>query len=128
MLLVLKKDGLGWATQMEGVLERYGLERDWEKIKKMEARTWKTADVETTEKMNKETILQMCQGRNGEKTKTKMIIPILKSDNYQRRPFYSVINRTKPKVRILIMSMFGMRMCNKNFKCGAGEGKCRTTV
>ena len=70
MLLLLKKDGLGWAAQMERVLERYGLERDWEKIKKMEARTWKTAVVETTEKMNKETILQMCQGRNGEKTKT----------------------------------------------------------
>ena len=53
-----------------------------------------------------------------------MIIPILKSDNYQRRPFSSVINRKKPKARILIMSMFGMLMCNKNFKCGAGEGKC----
>ena len=34
MLLVLKKDGLGWAAQMERVLERYGLERDWERSRK----------------------------------------------------------------------------------------------
>ena len=27
---------------------------------------------------------------------------------------------------MLIMSMFGMLRCNKNFKCGFGEGICRT--
>ena len=49
----------------------------------------------------------------------------LRSAEFERCPLNSVINRTKTKARMLIMSLFGMLKCAKNFKCGLGGTECR---
>ena len=68
MLLVLKENEIGWAAQMNKTLERYGLEMNWGKIREMTVISWKAEVTTKTEEKHKEILLQMCHGRNGEKT------------------------------------------------------------
>ena len=124
MLLVLKENEIGWAAQMNKTLERYGLEMNWGKIREMTVISWKAEVTTKTEEKHKEILLQMCHGRNGEKTKTKMIIERLKSDNYSRRPLSSVMNGCILRTRTVVMSMFGMLKCTNNFKSGLGRAEC----
>ena len=124
MLLVLKENEIGWAAQMNKTLERYGLEKNWEKIREMTVNSWKAEVATKTEEMHKEILLQMCHGRNGEKTKSKMIIDRLKSENYVRKPLSSVMNGCKLKARTVMMSMLGMLKCTNNFKSGLGKAQC----
>ena len=67
----------------------------------------------------------MCQGKDNEKTKTRYVMKRLKSAKFERGPLNSVLNRTKSKARMLIMSLFGMLKCAKNFKYGLGGAECR---
>ena len=125
MLLVLKRNGIGWAAQIDKMLERYCLESDWQKIAEMTVVSWKAAILKTIEDKNKNTLLQMCQGRDKAKTKTRYVLNKLGSDEFERRPLNGVLDTTKPKARMLIMSLFGMLKCAKNFKCGLGDANCR---
>ena len=66
---------------------------DWETISNMTLSSWKTLVEETTESMNKTELIDMCYSKNGEKTKTKLIISRLKSDDYVRQPLSNIFNK-----------------------------------
>ena len=124
MLLVLKENEIGWAAQMNKTLERYGLEKNWVKIQERTVINWKAEVATKTEEKHKEILLQMCHSRNGEKTKTKMIVKGLKLENYVRGPLSSVMNGCILRARTVVMSMFGMLKCTKNYKSGLGNAEC----
>ena len=62
----------------------------------------------------------MCQGKNGEKMKTKHLLPKLKAEGYVRAPVMEVLNKCQYLSRAYIMSMFRMLDCGSNFKIGHG--------
>ena len=126
MLLVLRNNGIGWAAQMDNLLEKYSLEGDWKKIAEMTVGSWKAAVVMSTEEVNKQTLLQMCQGREKEKTKTVFVAKKLKSVEYKRSPHEGILNSTKSRARVTIMGLFGMLKCANNYKSGQGGNECRT--
>ena len=86
MLFVLKKTDIGWASQINQKLDEYNLETSWEKIAKESYVRWKNNFLTATEKRNKELLIDMCLSKKGEKTKTKLLIDKLRSDDYKRRP------------------------------------------
>ena len=76
--------------------------------------------------MNKIKLVNMCHGKNKEKTKTKLVLQRVSLDDYVRQPLSSVFNKTKFKARVQIMCMFGMLKCARNFKHGHGGDRCST--
>ena len=72
--------------------------------------------TEVTDKRNKEELLKMCYGRNGEKTKTKKLIEVIKADSYIRAPRMDILNKCRFRSKVQIMSMFRMLKCATNFK------------
>ena len=125
MLLVLKKNDIGWASQINRKLDEYGLDTSWKNIENLTFPLWKTTVTAATELMNKEKLKEMCSGAKGVKSKTRFVINALESDTYERRPLFHVLNRGSLQARALIMGMFGMLQCAKNFKSGNGGGECR---
>ena len=118
MLLVLNNNGIGWAKQINKLLEQYGLENDWEKISIHSVSSWESLVSKATEIKNKEKLIEMCHGVHGEKTKTKRLLYELVSESYERKPLLSVFRKSRLKARAQIMSMFGMLQCANNFKFG----------
>ena len=70
MLLILKKNDIGWASQINRKLEEYQLEKSWDKIADTPLASWKNKVISATETMNKDKLIEMCNGAKGEKTKT----------------------------------------------------------
>ena len=125
MLFVLKKNDLGWARQIDRKLEEYELERSWENIADATFSAWKNTVITATEQMNREKLIDMCNGVKGEKTKTIFVHDVLKSDVYERKPMPSILKRNKLQARVQLMALFGMLDCANNFKCGNGGKDCR---
>ena len=93
MLFVLRKTGIGWASQINRKLDEYGLETSWDKIAKEPLAGWKNAVLKATEKRNKEIMIEMCYSRKREKTKTRYMLDRLKSDDYERKPLAVILRR-----------------------------------
>ena len=125
MLLILKKNDIGWASQINRKLEEYQLEKSWDKIADTPLASWKNKVISATETMNKDKLIEMCNGAKGEKTKTKFVHDALKSDTYKRKPMFSILKRNKLEARVQLMGMFGMLNCARNFKSGNGGNICR---
>ena len=125
MLLVLKSNGIGWAKQIEKLLDKYGLENNWETISSQTIPQWKKLVTDATEKKNTETLVEMCYSKKGEKTKTKRLVEILESETYQRKPHMGIFQKSRLKARVYVMSMFGMLQCANNFKFGYGDNRCK---
>ena len=125
MLLVLNNNGIGWASQINKLLEQYGLETDWIKISSQSVAGWKTAVAKAVEIKNKEKLIEMCHGAKGEKSKTKGLLNELMREEYKRTAYKSVFKKNRLKARVQIMSMFGMLECSKNYKNGYGGNICR---
>ena len=111
---------------MDKLLNLYKLPQDWDAISDMPLGNWKNAVENSTEQKNKEELLEMCTGKDGERTKSKLVISRLKLDDYIQKPLPSVMNETKSKARTQIMAMFGMLKCAYNFKYGHGGHMCGT--
>ena len=124
MLLVLKKNDIGWARQINKLLEAYKLETCWEEIANKTPTAWKTAVIKETEIRNKEKLVLMCQSVKGEKSKTKRVLHELMSDNYERKALPNLFRKSRFKCRVQIMTMFGMLQCSKNYKYGYGGDGC----
>ena len=89
-LLDLQDRNIGWAKQIKGIIESWGVEGNWDTIKIKTYRTWKKEVEEVAEKKNKEKIMEDClnkkRGESTYKTKTKMIVPLLENPDYLRKP------------------------------------------
>ena len=59
-LSALRQHNIGWAKQVDGNLEEWSLETDWNIIKTKSANGWKRQVYETAEKINKDRILEEC--------------------------------------------------------------------
>ena len=71
MFYCLKQDNIGWAKQMEYLLEEYKLDYTYNEIADMTKQAWKKKVAEVTEKKNKERMVEMCHDGQKEKNKNK---------------------------------------------------------
>ena len=118
MLNSLENDDIGWPSQINKKLEEYDLRYSWNQIKDMTFANWKRLVTATTEKKNKEKLIELCHDRNGEKTETKYILERLKEKTYVRGPRMDILSKSRYKSRVHLMSIFGMLDCAKNYKFG----------
>lgn len=128
-LLALKAHNIGWAKQIEELLETWGLEQNWNEIKQKPFPVWKSEVKVATELKNKDRIKEECEKthRGESKTKTKTIHALnsINSDNYIRKPDHYIDNNSSIlHTRALIMGRFGMLTCANNFSHGHGSKLC----
>ena len=64
MLNCMEGDDIGWANQIDKKLEKYNISYSWNEIRNMKFSQWKRLVTMSTEKMNKEKLINMCY--NGE--------------------------------------------------------------
>ena len=86
---------------------------------------WKKEVTQVTEKKKREKLIEMCITRNGDGSKTKDLLTILRDDGYVRRPLLAILNKSSYLCRAQIMSLYGMLDCGKNFKTGYRGENCR---
>ena len=60
----MEGDDIGWANQIDKKLEKYNISYSWNEIRNMKFSQWKRLVTMSTEKMNKEKLINMCY--NGE--------------------------------------------------------------
>ena len=54
---------IGWAKQIKGIIESWGLEENWEVIKTKRYNLWKREVEQAAEKKNKEKIQDDCMSK-----------------------------------------------------------------
>ena len=118
MFQCLLSDNIGWAKQMSKTMDEYGIEETYDEITKMSNHAWKKKITLVTESKNKEALIELCLGRNGEKTKTKGLLQKLKTSTYERKPCMKTLGKTRMQARTRIMSEFHMLDCANNYKMG----------
>ena len=127
-LYAIKDHNIGWARQILGILETWGLEEDWNSIKQKTYNTWKSEVHKAAEKKNRDKIREDCliktRGEEKMKTKTKTIIPQLDASEFQRKPEYFMDENNKLIARAYIMGRYGMLQCASNFSTGYGGKIC----
>ena len=124
MFYCLLRDDIGWARQMNKTLEEYGVKEDISEIEKLSKNAWKKIVQTVTEKRNREDLIELCIGRNKEKTKTKVLLKRLRSDTYERKPCMKTLEKTRILARTRIMSEFYMLDCATNYKVGYRGVNC----
>ena len=130
-LMVLKELNHEWARQMDDLLERWGLERDWENIQANPKNHWKKKVKEAAEIMNKEKIREECgariRGEVKQKTrKTRTIESVIDDSEYRRKPDEFIVNHQSISfARAYIMGRYGMLDCANNFSNKYGGKMCR---
>ena len=91
-LLTLKEYGIGWARQLDNILETWGLEKDWEVIRQKPFMEWKRMVASAAEKRNnvrlREECETLCRGEATKKKKTVFVLKKLDSPDYKRQPDY----------------------------------------
>ena len=123
MLDALEKYNIGWAKQIKELLEAWGLEQEWESIRKKPFLVWKTEVNAAAEKRNIGKLREECEstsrGETREKTKTKYVLKSLDSSTYQRKPD-SFITRYQfiLYTRTLVMGRYGMLKCASTSRLG----------
>ena len=128
LLRTLDEKQYGWAGMIREKLAAYGLEEDWDVIKKKTKAHWKR-DVKMAAKLKqRSTLLEECHasgnGARKEKTKTKSIIYELENDNNVTDDLNPVMKLDRKFAKCIIMSRYGMLKCGKNFKTGLGSDVC----
>ena len=121
----LCRDDIGWVKQIKQTLLNYGFKKTFDEIKSIPFRKWKNQVTKAADQKNKERLLEMCTGRNGEKKKTSKIAEKLKNDSYIRVPCMDIINRSRYRSKVQIMSMYSMLNCASNFKNGYKTIDCQ---
>ena len=127
MLEVLDKLGIGWSKNIRIKLETYGLEQDWDKIRKMTKNEWKRLVTRAVEKRNKERLIEECHQENGEpKEKTKHMLEELNREKFARSPSSAFKSMNRNQMRIILIARYGMLDCGKNYHHKYGSKLCRT--
>ena len=67
----------------------------------------------------------MCSMEKGEKTKTKFVAEILKSEFYERKPYGRILEKDSLRAKAQIMGMCGMLECAQNFRHMFGGHDCK---
>ena len=128
-LEALKNRQIGWAKQINEILDSWGLNPDWEVIKSKSKSEWKREVSAAAEKANKEQILRECHKKQRDtstiKTKTKHLVAILEDQNYVRRAATFMQKNNKLIARAYIMGQYGMLQCASNFSNGYGSKLCK---
>ena len=129
-LMELRKQNIGWAKQLNILLEKWGLECNWMAIQAKSKRQWKKEVMDAAETMNKEKLREECAARmRGEvkqKTKTRHIENVISDPHYQRKPHdFIVKHQSIAYVRAYIMAKFGMLDCASNFANKYGGKQCK---
>ena len=124
MFKCLENDDIGWAKQIKKTLNEYGIEESLSQIKDLSTTKWKKKINEVIELKHKERLMEMCYGRNGEKTKTTALLTKLKQETFKRAPCQKTIRMSRFLARVRIMSFFRMLFCLKNFKMGKNSDHC----
>ena len=128
-LQTLKDLNLGWYSQIKSTLEQYGLETNFDVIKKIPSAIWRNQITMATEVKHRELLIDSCYKQERDqkvaKTKTKSILPNLEGNDYKRGPIREILSLTKHECKILIIARFGMLECGKNFR-GTITEKCVT--
>ena len=130
MLNCMEGDDIGWANQIDKKLEEYNISYSWNEIRNMKFSQWKRLVTMSTEKKNKEKLIDLCYNGKIEKQKTKEILDVLNRKDYVRSPRMDILTKSRYRSRIQIMSLFGMLDCAKNYKHGNGSelcSMCKTT-
>ena len=125
----LRRHNIGWAKQINGNLEEWELESNWELIRTKSANEWKRRVYEAAERKNKQKILEECykkvRGESSIKTKTKSLIAILEDEDFTRKPQPFITKSNKLIARAYIMGRYGMLQCAANFSNGYGGKNCK---
>ena len=130
-LLVLNDYNIGWAKQINEILEMWELETDWEIIRQKRTIDWKNEVATAMEKRNIIKLKEECQstsrGETKSKTKTAFVLKSIDSPDYRRKhdKFIDCHNSIH-YTRALIMGRYGMLKCAKNFNNGFGTKLCDT--
>ena len=120
----MEGDDIGWANQIDKKLEKYNISYSWNEIRNMKFSQWKRLVTMSTEKKNKEKLIDLCYNGKIEKQKTKEILAVLNRKDYVRGPRMDILTKSRYRSRIQIMSLFGMLACAKNYKYGNGGELC----
>ena len=129
-LIAMKEKNVGWAKQINSILERWELETEWENIKNKRKNEWTRLVKAAAEKTNVSRLKEECETKNRHETKTKTKVAYLKellnSPNYVRTldPFI-MRNQSIIHARALIMGRLGMLQCAKNFAIHHGTKQCK---
>ena len=119
---------VGWAKQVSGMLNNWGLETSWDNIKTKTKGQWKREVTNAAEKMNKKQILDECykkvRGETSIKSKTKRLIPVLEDDGYLRQPAKFMRRNNVLITRAYVMGRYGMLQCAANFSDGYKSKLC----
>ena len=129
-LIAMNDNHVGWAKQINSILEKWKLETDWETIKNIRKKEWTQLVKVAAEKINVTRLKEECETKNRNETKTKTKVAHLKerliSPNYVRTPDSFILqNQSMIHARALIMARFGMLQCAKNFATQHGTKQCR---
>ena len=93
---VMKDYNIGWARQINELLEAWELEPEWPQIKRKSPQEWKTEVHAAAEKINISRLAAECETKSRtetkQKTKTKFVITSISNTSYTRR-HDSSINR-----------------------------------
>ena len=128
-LQTLQDLNIGWHKRIKSTLEHYGLEVNFDMIKRIPSAVWKSQVTMATEKKHKSELIDRCykqeNGINIAKTKTSSILPELEDDSYKRKPIQEILSLTKKECKALIIARYGMLECGKNFR-GTLTERCIT--
>ena len=129
-MIAMKEKNVGWAKQINSVLEKWELETEWENIKNKRKKEWTQLVNAAAEKINVSKLKEECETKNRTETKTKTKVAHLKerlnSPDYVRTldPFI-VQNQLMIHARAFIMGRYGMLQCAKNFATQHGTKQCK---
>ena len=128
-LKIMKEYNIGWAKQICEILERWGLNQNWEEFRLKTPGQWK-GEVKTAAKtMNAGKLREECEtksrGETKQKTKRKFVVNRVNNNDYSRGPDGFILrNHSITHTRALIMGRYGMLKCANNFSNGHGTKMC----
>ena len=129
ILMTLDDYCIGWSRQIRQKLSEYGLETNWDVLKRKTDNEWKSTVKTAIEKRNRERLLDECKTfRHGcvhEKTKTKSIIKEIERSDYCRTRLTTILSMTRLKARAIVMARYGMLDCSSNFGNKYGTKQCK---
>ena len=128
-LLALREYNIGWARQINELLETWEIETNWETIEQKTRMDWKREVTRAAEKRNVLKLREECETtRRGEtmiKTKTSFVLKTIDTIDYQRKHDTFIDSHNGIQyTRALIMARYGMLRCANNFHNGFGTKLC----
>ena len=127
MLQTLADLNLGWYKGIKNTLSTYGLEDNFDEIKRTPKPIWKRKVQDATEQRNKQKLIDNCHKKEGNifvpRMKTKPILETLEASDYKRESCKEIMSLSKNECKSLIIARFGMLECGVNFK-GTMNNEC----